>query len=196
MTDIDFDKIQPLRLARGSHQKGSGYGCGMNVVSYLNGDVEITDYPTCSAVLLSRIVQAVNDHLAGHRGMRELTSATTSGGVEFRAENYVLNPEDAIEVIDLAVLTMGTGDHRIDPKVLQRFIAWHLGVHVLLDALGTLSRWDITSAAMEGVIRAILTRDLDELITWARNIILAYREMVGLDSTEVDAQAVYEKTLV
>ena len=28
----------PLRLARGSHQPGSGKGCAMNVTSYINGD--------------------------------------------------------------------------------------------------------------------------------------------------------------
>jgi hypothetical protein len=28
----------PLRLASGSHQPGSGKGCAMNVISYINGD--------------------------------------------------------------------------------------------------------------------------------------------------------------
>jgi hypothetical protein len=34
---MDIDRItHPLRLARGSHQPGSGKGCAMNVISYIN----------------------------------------------------------------------------------------------------------------------------------------------------------------
>jgi hypothetical protein len=48
-THMDLDRItHPLRLARGSHQPGSGKGCAMNVISYTNGDECITDFPTCS----------------------------------------------------------------------------------------------------------------------------------------------------
>jgi hypothetical protein len=42
---MDLDRItNPLRLARGSHQPGSGKGCAMNVISYINGDEQITDF--------------------------------------------------------------------------------------------------------------------------------------------------------
>jgi hypothetical protein len=34
---MDIDRItHPLRLAKGSHQPGSGKGCAMNVISYIN----------------------------------------------------------------------------------------------------------------------------------------------------------------
>src|SRR5258708_16156991 len=34
---MGMDRItHPLRLARGSHQPGSGKGCAMNVISYIN----------------------------------------------------------------------------------------------------------------------------------------------------------------
>jgi hypothetical protein len=47
---MDLDRItNPLRLARGSHQPGSGKGCAMNVISYINGDEQITDFPATSA---------------------------------------------------------------------------------------------------------------------------------------------------
>jgi hypothetical protein len=47
---MDIDRItNPLRLAKGSHQPGSGKGCAMNVISYINGDEQITDFPVCSA---------------------------------------------------------------------------------------------------------------------------------------------------
>jgi hypothetical protein len=35
---MDIDRItHPLRLAKGSHQPGSGKGCAMNVISHING---------------------------------------------------------------------------------------------------------------------------------------------------------------
>lgn len=46
----------PLRLAIGSHQAGSGKGCAMNVISFENGDSEITDLPDCSDRMLARLV--------------------------------------------------------------------------------------------------------------------------------------------
>jgi hypothetical protein len=63
---MDFDSItHPLRLAKGSHQPGSGKGCAMNVISYTNGDTHITDFPGCSARPLAAFVQLCNDLLAG-----------------------------------------------------------------------------------------------------------------------------------
>jgi len=57
----------PLRLAVGSHEAGSGKGCAMNVISWENGDTKITDFPDCSDQLLTRIVQRVNDTICNHR---------------------------------------------------------------------------------------------------------------------------------
>ena len=86
MSDIDLGRIiPPLRLAKGSHQPGSGKGCAMNVISYINGDVEITDVPECSAPALARIVQAVNDYLADIHG----------------DEGYNLSPEDSVIALNL-----------------------------------------------------------------------------------------------
>ena len=87
---LDLDRItHPLRLARGSHQPGSGKGCAMNVISYINGDTEITDYPACSAAPLSRLVQMVNDTLAD-------------------PDDGLLSPEDSVLVLDLGWRTVGT----------------------------------------------------------------------------------------
>lgn len=100
MTDIDFDRLQPLRLAAGSHQAGSGFGCAMNVISYITGEKTITDYPACSAEHLSRLVQATNDQLARYRGTR--IAADLPWGID------LLSPEDALTVIELGMLTIGT----------------------------------------------------------------------------------------
>ena len=69
-TQMDLDRItHPLRLARGSHQPGSGKGCAMNAISYINGDEHITDFPTCSARPLAIVVQSCNDlHRQAARG--------------------------------------------------------------------------------------------------------------------------------
>jgi hypothetical protein len=88
---MDLDRItHPLRLARGSHQLGSGKGCAMNVISYINGDEQITDFPATSARPLASFVQLCNDLLAGSEGY--------------------LSPEDSLTVLDLGWLTIGTAE--------------------------------------------------------------------------------------
>ncbi len=88
---MDLDRItHPLRLARGSHQPGSGKGCAMNVISYINGDEQITDFPATSARPLASFVQLCNDLLAGPDGY--------------------LSPEDRLLVLDLGWLTVATAD--------------------------------------------------------------------------------------
>ena len=61
---MDIDRItHPLRLAKGSHQPGSGKGCAMNVISYINGDAQITDFPACSDHPLTALVKSCDDLL-------------------------------------------------------------------------------------------------------------------------------------
>jgi hypothetical protein len=88
---MDVDRItHPLRLARGSHQPGSGKGCAMNAISYINGDEQITDFPATSARPLASFVQLCNDLLAGPDGY--------------------LSPDDSLTVLDLGWLTVGTAE--------------------------------------------------------------------------------------
>lgn len=88
---MDLDRItHPLRLAKGSHVPGSGKGCAMNVISYINGDAQITDFPSCSARPLAVLVQSSNDLLAGPDGY--------------------LSPEHSVLALDLAWQTVGTAD--------------------------------------------------------------------------------------
>lgn len=86
---MDLDRItHPLRLAKGSHQPGSGKGCAMNVISYINGDARVTDFPACSARPLAAFVQSCNDLLAG--------------------PGDYLSPQDSMLALDLGWQTVGT----------------------------------------------------------------------------------------
>ena len=89
---MNADRItHPLRLAKGSHQPGSGKGCAMNVISYINGDTRVTDFPACSAHPLAVLVQSCNDLLAGPDGY--------------------LSPENSVLALDLGWQTVGTADN-------------------------------------------------------------------------------------
>ncbi|WP_277834774.1 hypothetical protein [Speluncibacter jeojiensis] len=102
MTDLDLSRItNPLRLAQGSHGAGSGKGCAMNVISYINGDTKITDYPSCSARPLASLVQMVNDNLAGPDGF--------------------LSPENAVIALDLGWRTVGTAG--VSDSVIHEWMA-------------------------------------------------------------------------
>jgi hypothetical protein len=62
----------------------------MNVISYINGDEQITDFPATSARPLAAFVQLCNDQLAGTDGY--------------------LSPQDAMVALDLGWLTVGTAE--------------------------------------------------------------------------------------
>jgi hypothetical protein len=99
---MDLSRItHPLRLAKGSHLPGSGKGCAMNVISYINGDAQVTDFPTCSARPLSLLVQSSNDLLAG-------------------ADGY-LSPDHSVVALDLAWQTVGTAD--VPDTVVHAWVA-------------------------------------------------------------------------
>jgi hypothetical protein len=99
---MDLDRItRPLRLAKGSHQPGTGKGCAMNAISYINGDAQITDFPTCSARPLAAFVQSCNDLLAGPDGY--------------------LSPENSVLALELGWLTVGTAD--VDDIVIHAWVA-------------------------------------------------------------------------
>jgi hypothetical protein len=67
----------------------------MNAISYIVGDAEITDFPSCSARPLAALVQWCNDALAGPDGY--------------------LSPGDSMLVLDLGWQTVGTAGapHRV-----------------------------------------------------------------------------------
>jgi hypothetical protein len=99
---MDIDRItHPLRLAKGSHQPGSGKGCAMNAISYVHGDTRITDFPHCSARPLAAFVQVCNDLLAGPDGY--------------------LSPENSLLALELGWQTVGTAD--VDEAAIHAWVA-------------------------------------------------------------------------
>lgn len=91
--------VGPPRLATGSHPDSKIYMCGMNVISWENGDTPITDTPECTPIPLARIVHHVNDHFCTHSRV-ELDSST---GRKVRT----LCADCAPKVLDLAHRTVG-----------------------------------------------------------------------------------------
>ena len=59
------DILKPIKLLKGSHPNTgeTGSGCLMNVVSYLNGDQEITDRPACACPVVIPIAIWLNDYM-------------------------------------------------------------------------------------------------------------------------------------
>lgn len=72
----------PLRLAVGAHLPGTGFACAMQVLSWEQGDQELSPYPANVAKPLARMVQHVNDtvcaHLTRRLGEPELLCASCS----------------------------------------------------------------------------------------------------------------------
>ena len=68
MNKLKFDALP--QLAIGSHSSQSGRACIMNAISWLEGDRDITDMPSCVWPPLAMIAQSLNDNICtvGHHG--------------------------------------------------------------------------------------------------------------------------------
>ena len=65
---INFDfQVPRLRVSAGAGDGSTGL-CGMQVISWENGDTTITDFPDCVDPMLARVVQRLNDTICTHSG--------------------------------------------------------------------------------------------------------------------------------
>lgn len=89
----DVDTLQVPRLAKGSHHRGSGKMCAMNLRSWERGDLLITDYPADVAPALAKFCHHLNDRVCVHG----------------EVDSELLCPPCSMAVIDVAHATVGTG---------------------------------------------------------------------------------------
>jgi hypothetical protein len=149
---MDFDSVtHPLRLAKGSHQPGSGKGCAMNVISYINGDTDITDFPGCSARPLAAFVQLCNDLLAGPDGY--------------------LSPENSLLALELGWQTVGTAD--VDDTVIHAWVAelltnptWGVARYAKRAARYARSAADKAVLRIAELHRAVAAGDMPPIAAW------------------------------
>lgn len=172
MSDIDFSRLQPLRLAVGSHSEGSGFGCAMNVVSYITGDVEITDFPKCAHRDLARMVQRINDFVG-----------VTRGSVQYIVHDHIakrmhttLNPEDAVCVVNLGCMTIGTAG--IEARLIVTAVA-----EVMVEA-GVTRRIYIGTPAQAIDHLNAAGYNADFMMDFGEKVLTKVRELAGLDAAE------------
>ncbi len=111
--------MQPLRLSIGSNTGDSAhaYGCIMNVVSWINGDMRITDIPDCVDVPLALYLQTVNDEIC-EDSVLEVVESETLTPQYFET----ICPSCAMKLMDWGARAMGTviADDSVTKAILVR----------------------------------------------------------------------------
>jgi len=179
---MNLDRFDhPLRLAKGSHQPGSGKGCAMNAISYISGDPGITGFPACSARPLAAFVQSCNELLAGPDGY--------------------LSPENSLLALELGWQTVGTAD--VADTVIHAWVAELLasptwGVVRYAKNASVKAIFDIA-----GLHRKAASGDMPPIAAWnaadraARAAALAFAVSPTLDAVGLYAlRAAYQSTAV
>lgn len=132
----DVDTVQVPRLAKGSHHRGAGKMCAMNLVSWEHGDWLITDYPVSVAPALARLCQHLNDRVCVH------------GAVEAD----LLCPPCSMGVIDVAHAMVGTGGGSAE-------LSWRWAAAVA-ELAADVFRFDLPGVAAERRRAAVSCRDI------------------------------------
>lgn len=187
-------------LAKGTSARGSGRACIMNYLSYLNGDVQITDLPDCTEPQLAMLAQNVNDDLCWHTGPSDLLCSDCAG-----------------EILRLAPLLIGTRISRpptgwehmtrvtlVDDRVIDFFDSQGFGIrdYSAGEAEGeSLSNALVHVIVVSGIRRRATPVTLASdgkpvlgLLSWTkflaefRDLLVAYRAHFGLDAVEISPQ--------
>ena len=185
MTEIDWDAFpKPLQMARGSHKEGTGFGCAMNVISYITGDVHISDYPRCSHPMLSEVVQWTNDQLALRRG-----KPIDVPGQEKKV--IVLAQDDVLTMLRLGTKTIGTNGKVTLAQLKDLILAVHVkwvelmeGHVPSVDEVIRLSNRSMDSwGSPFQLLHHRVLRDLgpDAMVELTEDILDGWRSLAGLD---------------
>lgn len=98
----------PFQLAVGANTgPDDGFGCLMNVVSWMNGDSEITDQPSCTDVFLGGLCIAFNDEVMTKFGVPGRKSGECFL-TELPIISNVATPAQAMRMTHIASLVMNT----------------------------------------------------------------------------------------
>lgn len=96
----------PFQLAAGANMgPDDPFGCLMNVVSWMNGDTQITDRPSCTNRVLSSLCITFNDEALMEFGV---PGRRIGDGGEFQVFANVATPDQAMRMTQLASLVMDT----------------------------------------------------------------------------------------
>lgn len=176
-------------LAVGSHERGSGRACVMNYISYINGDVRITDTPDCTEPVLAHIAQNINDSLCTHR------------------ESSLLCSDCSGQMLRLAPLLIGT---RVSPADIEWGFASEVREFLAQRGHSFTPQVYASSAACQVILvlrRARVAR-YEEVYDWSskkitrrpvidgmgvlqdfRELLVEYRRHFGLEAAEITPEA-------
>lgn len=92
--------IEPIKLLAGSHSDTdkTGSGCFMNVIAYLNGEAQITDYSPCVCQIIRIFAIFLNDRLGNTERQRLIPFIQRAMG----------SRDDNFEVISKRLKSIGT----------------------------------------------------------------------------------------
>lgn len=178
-------------LAVGSHERGSGRACVMNYISYINGDVRITDTPDCTEPVLAAIAQNINDSLCGHRKTDMMCSdcaghmlrlAPLLIGTRVSPDPY-LTSTDAVRFFrDRGLLHETSDDRPTHPlSVYAQTIARMRRARVVRYV--EVYNWSNKKVAQRPVV------DVMGVLQDFRELLVEYRRHFGLEAAEITPEA-------
>jgi hypothetical protein len=185
---------QQLRLANGSHQPGSGKGCVMNAISYINGDAEITDFPACSARPLASFVQWCNDLLARPDGYLSLRDSVLAFELAWQTVGTAEVPDTVIHAWVAELLTnptWGVVGYAQNGAAKAIFDIAELHRRAACDDMAPIAAWGVADRVARVAVRATIPA-LDPAGIYA--VRAAYQSTAPIDSehwTTLDALTGY-----
>ena len=120
--------IAPIKLLKGNHADTgrTGSGCFMNVVSFLNGEAQITDESTCVCVTVRRIAIWFNDFLFDHERQEMLLyieralGSATNDRAEMRRRLETIQARAVLEFARNQITWCDGDEHAVIAAIIAR----------------------------------------------------------------------------
>lgn len=170
-------------LAVGSHDRGSGYACVMNAVSYMTGETTISDYPSCVDPYLARVAQIYNDTICTHRTHHAVPGARPTEELCSKCSH---------DVWLFGAELMGTAEAWNRPTLPDSVIAtlqWDAWSYLLIDEIGRspLMRAREPRNCGRVVVDYLMRPDSSAHATHAADVLQVARGAAGLSRMQYDA---------